>query len=205
MKIGVIGAGNVGGRLGARWAKNGHEVMFAVRGEPSEPVREVLSIAKTGSVAETAAKSDVILLALPFDRVQDAVASAGDLTGKIVIDAVNPVTPDLGGLSTTAGTSAGEMIAQWAKGAKVVKAFNTVGFNIMENPSFPEGAPVMFYCGDDAEAKKKVAGLISELGFDAADAGPLSQCRVLEPFALLWITLAYKAGYGRQIGFRFMR
>jgi predicted dinucleotide-binding enzyme len=90
-------------------------------------------------------------------------------------------------------------------GAKVVKAFNTVGFNIMANPAFGADRPVMFYCGDDAAAKQTVRPLVEQLGFEAVDAGPLSQARVLEPFALLWISLAYAQGQGRDIAFKLLR
>lgn len=154
---------------------------------------------------ETTKAGEVILLATPWDATQDALTSAGDLSGKILIDATNPLLPGLAGLSIGTTTSAGEKVAEWAKGARVVKAFNTVGFNIMADPSFPGGQPALFYCGDDSEAKKVVARLASELGFEALDAGPLTQCRVLEPFGMLWISLAVKHGFGREIGFKFMR
>jgi len=76
---------------------------------------------------------------------------------------------------------------------------------VMGNSSFPGGKPVLFYCGDDPVAKNIAAGLAAELGFDAIDAGPLTQSRVLEPFALLWISLAFKAGFGREIAFEFLQ
>src|SRR5437016_518241 len=101
--------------------------------------------------------------------------AAGDRSCKILIDATNPVLPDLSGLSVGNTTSGGEMVAQWARGASVVKAFNTVGSNIMSNPAFSGRHAALFYCGDDQGAKKTVAGLVSELGFEALDAGPLTQ------------------------------
>jgi len=104
-----------------------------------------------------------------------------------------------------ATTSGGEQVAGWARGAKVVKAFNTVGANIMENESFAGDRPVLFYCGEDAAAKKTVRQLVEEIGFDALDAGPLKQARVLEPFALLWISLAVQQGWGREFAFKVLR
>jgi len=209
MKIGIIGAGNVGGTLGRRWAGKGHSVTFSSRGEPSDGLAKILTESgpsvRTASVADTARDSAVVVFATPWPATQEAVNSAGDLAGKIVIDATNPLRPGPHGFELAATPSAGEMVAQWAAGAHVVKAFNTVGYNIMANPSFPGGPAAMFYCGDDAAAKKTVAGLISDLGFDPLDAGPLSQARVLEPFALLWISLALNYGYGREIAFRLMR
>ena len=209
MKIGIIGSGNVGGTLGRRWAKNGHAVIFSTREPSSAAVRELLAqagpTAKSASVRDAARESEVLLLATPWEAAQNALASAGDLTGKILIDATNPLLPGLGGLAVGTTTSAGEMVAKWAAGARVVKAFNTVGFNIMADPRFEGGRAAMFYCGDDAKAKSAVAGLINELGFEALDAGPLTQSRLLEPFCLLWISLALQYGYGREIGFHLLR
>jgi predicted dinucleotide-binding enzyme len=170
-----------------------------------ELVAQAGSNASAGSVAEAVAASDVILLATPWGAARAAVESAGDLSGKILIDAVNPLAPRLEGLELGTTTSASEQIAGWARGARVVKSFNTVGANIMENEKFSGGAPVLFYCGDDAEAKRVVHGLAAELGFDARDAGPLKQARVLEPFAMLWISLAVQYGYGRDIAFQFLQ
>jgi 8-hydroxy-5-deazaflavin:NADPH oxidoreductase len=209
VKIGIIGSGNVGGTLGKAWSWLGHDVFFGFK-NPEEPqaktlLGEAAATAKAGTVQAAAEASDVVVLATPWEVAQAALASAGDLTGKILIDATNPLLPGLAGLSIGTTSSAGEKVAEWAKGAHVVKAFNTVGFNIMADSSFPSGQAALFYCGDDAEAKKTVAVLASELGFEALDAGPITQCRLLEPFAMLWISLAVKHGYGRDIAFKFMR
>ena len=161
--------------------------------------------ARAASVAETAAASDVVLIATPWDATHAAIRSAGDISGKIVIDATNPLLPDLSGLMMGTTVSAGEQVQQWASGAKVVKAFNTIGYNIMADPQFGPEHAMLAYCGDDAEAKLIVKQLAEELGFDPLDVGPLTQARLLEPFALLWITLAYKAGQGREIAFKFLR
>ena len=209
MNIGIIGSGNVGGTLGKRWAQNGHLVFFASRDPESANVKQLVASAgakaKAGTNAECAASSDVLLLSTPWPATEQAIRSCGDLTGKILIDATNPLAPNLEGLTVGCTDSGAEAVARWATGAKVVKAMNTVGYNIMADPSFPVGRVAMFYCGDDAGAKKTVAGLIDELGFEALDAGPLKQARLLEPFALLWITLALKYGYGREIGFELLR
>jgi 8-hydroxy-5-deazaflavin:NADPH oxidoreductase len=209
MNIGVIGAGNVGGTLGKRWAKNGHRLVFASGHPNSEKMQRLIAEAapnaRCGSDADAAKSSEVVLVSTPWDAAQEALQSAGDLSGKILIDATNPLLPGLEGLSFGCNISAGEKLAEWARGAKVVKAFNTVGSNIMADPQFEAGRVAMFYCGDDPQAKDVVAGLITELGFEAFDAGPLKQARVLEPFAMLWITLAMKFGYGRDIAFGFLR
>jgi predicted dinucleotide-binding enzyme len=210
MKIGVLGSGHVGGTLGKRWAKSGPEIVFASRDPQSEQMKKLVDgvegTARAGTVSEAANASDVLLLATPWSAAEAAIRSAGDLSGKILIDAVNPlIVPSLEGLSLGTTTSAGEMVAQWASGAKVVKAFNTVGYYVMAKPEFEAGPVAMFYCGDDAEAKLVVKRLIEDVGFEGLDAGPLTQARVLEPFAMLWISLAVKYGYGPGIAFHFMR
>jgi predicted dinucleotide-binding enzyme len=209
MKIGIIGSGNVGGTLGTRWAKGGHSVMFSSRNPQSEDMKKLVesagSNAAAGSVAEAVAGSEILLIATPWPATKPAIASAGNLAGKIVIDATNPLLPDLAGMELGTTTSAGEQVAQWAAGAKVVKAFNTVGANIMANPEIGGHPALLFYCGDDAQAKKAVHQLATELGFDARDAGPLKQARLLEPFALLWISLAYAQGYGRDFAFQILK
>jgi predicted dinucleotide-binding enzyme len=209
MNIGIIGSGNVGGTLGARWARNGHQVAFGSRDPRSEKVQKLVRESGAGArscLPDAAAKdSEVLLLATPRPATEEALQSAGDLSGKILIDATNPLLPDLSGLDVGCFTSGGEQVAGWAPGAKVVKAFNTVGANIMADPTFGGGRVAMFYCGDSAEAKATVASLINELGFVALDAGPLTQARVLEPFALLWISLAVKYGFGPDIAFQLLQ
>lgn len=208
MNIGIIGAGNVGGTLGARWARNGHTVAFGVRNPNSAEVRELVQKAGSGTaatMADAARSGDVLLVSTPWPATQQVIESLGDLSGKIVIDATNPLLADLSGLTLGTTTSAAEQVAAWAPGARVVKAFNTVGNNIMADPSFGANRALLFYCGDDAAAKQTVQSLASELGFDPQDAGPLRQARLLEPFALLWISLAFGQGYGRDFAFQLLR
>lgn len=208
MRIAVIGIGMVGGTLGRRWAQEGHEVMFGVREPSSEKVGQLLAEsganARAGSVAEAAAFGEVLVLATPWSGTEDAVRKAGDLSGKIVLDCTNPLAPDMSGL--VGNTSAAEQVASWAPGAKVVKVFNTTGFKNMDNPRYGDDRVTMFYCGDDAEAKKVAAGLAQGLGFEPVDAGPLSEARSLEYLALLWIHLAYGAAkLGPGIAFKLIR
>src|SRR5262249_39474023 len=102
-------------------------------------------------------------------------------------------------------TSGGERVAEWVKRAKLVKAFNTTGFNVMASPVIKGVATVMYVCGDDAAAKAVVMQLAADLGFDVVDAGPLTQSRLLEPWAMLWIYLANKGSVGRDYGFALLR
>jgi hypothetical protein len=209
MKIGIIGSGNVGGALGGRWAKLGHEVVFGTRNPESGDVQKLAARASgktsAATLADAAREGEVLLLATPWPATEQIITGLGDLNGKILIDATNPLLPDLSGLTCGTTTSGGELVAGWARGAMVVKAFNTVGANIMADPSFEGHKPVMFYCGDDAEAKQVVKKLIDELVFEAIDAGPLTQARLLEPFAQLWISMAYAQGLGRDFAFELMR
>jgi hypothetical protein len=209
MKIGIIGSGNVGGTLGLRWARNGHAVVFGSRRPASDEMKELVgragATARAATPAEAVQASDVLLLATPWEATRGIVEGLGDLRGKVLIDAVNPLLPNLAGLEAGTTTSAGEQVAQWARGARVVKAFNTVGANIMANPDFAGERPALFFCGDDADAKGIVKQLAEELGFGALDAGPLNRARLLEPFAMLWITLAYPQGFGREIAFKLLR
>jgi len=208
MKIGIIGSGNVGGALGGRWAKLGHEVIFGTRDPEGTEKRQLAAKSsgktRTAALADTAREAEVLLLSVPWNAAQQVVRSLGDLTGKILIDATNPLLPDLSGLALGTTTSGAEEVAAWARGARVVKAFNTVGANIMANPAFEGHRPVMFYCGDDGDAKHVVAKLISDLVFEPVDAGPLKQARLIEPFAMLWISLAY-GGMGRDFAFELLR
>jgi predicted dinucleotide-binding enzyme len=209
MNIGIVGSGNVGGTLGVRWAKGGHSVMFSSR-TPKSPeitawVENAGPNASAGSVAETVTASDVLLLATPWPATLAAVSAAGPWAGKILIDATNPLLPDFSALEFGTTTSGAEQVAARASGSSVVKAFNTIGFNVMADPAFGERRAALFYCGDDAKAKQVVHQLAEELGFAPHDAGPLKQARTLEPFAFLWISLALTQGYGREIGFDLMR
>lgn len=209
MKIGIVGAGNVGGTLGRLWAGQGHDVMFGVRDVQSPKVQALLqatgSKARAGSVAEAAAFGEVVFLAVPWSAAKDAVRASGDLGGRTLVDCTNPLLPGLAGLSVGHTTSGAEEIARWAVGAKVMKAFNTTGVETMANPQFGAQQASMFVCGDDAGAKSAVMELGEEIGFDMIDAGPLVNARLLEPLAMLWIYLAVRQGMGRDIALKLLQ
>jgi len=208
MRIAVIGTGHVGGALGTGWARAGHEVIFGARNPKDVDAEQLVSQAggkaKIASIADAVAKAEIVALAIPWGGVADTLEAIGaSLSGKILIDCTNPAAkwPDM---DHSAG-SGGEQVARLAPDAKVVKAFNTTGYENMQNPKYGDGAVTMFYAGDDAEAKKVVHGLAKDLGFDAVDAGGLPQAHALEILASLWGTLAYGQKMGRGIGFRLMR
>ena len=209
MKIAIIGAGNVGGTLGAAWANGGHEVIFGVRDTADPKLKDLPSRAggkaRVTTVKDAAAPAEVVALTVPWPAVQDALRSAGDMRRKILLDCTNPLNADLSGLTVGHTASGAEQVAAWARGARVVKIFNTTGFPNMANPEYREGRSMMLYCGDDRPAKKVAAQLAIELGFDAYDVGPLTEARLLEPFALVWIHLALRQNMGTDVAFRLMR
>lgn len=206
MRIAIIGAGNVGGTLGAGWTRAGHEVTYGVReaaGPKAAEARATLGAdARLASPADAAQRAEAIVLCVPAAAAEAAVRSLGDVTGKLLIDATNPVGP--GFTHALAGGSVADRVAAAAPGARVVKAFNTIGFNIMANPAFEAGPASLFMAGDDADAKRAVASLGEALGFEPVDCGPLGQARLLEHLALLWISMAMAHGHGRGIAFRLM-
>ena len=202
MKIAIIGAGNVGAALGANWAGKGHDVFFGVRDPKTEKTQGLLAKiggkARAGSPAEAAAFADVIVLSTPWPATEVAIRSMGDLKGKIVLDATNPLARGPDGISLEIGhtTSAGEKVQGWAAGASVYKTLNTTGFANMANPVFNGIKSIMLVAGDDAANKPKVIDLVGELGFDVVNAGPLRNARLLEAHAMLWIDLSLARGLG---------
>ncbi|HEX7388924.1 MAG TPA: NADPH-dependent F420 reductase [Acidiphilium sp.] len=198
MKIAVIGAGNVGAALGTLWAAKGHEIVFGVRDPNSPKLVSLLNStgARAASLAEAVSGLEVVALCTPWPATGDAIRACGNLAGKIVIDCTNPLRSDLSGLSVGTDSSGAELVAQWASGGKVVKAFNTTGAGNFGNPRFGAEAASMFIAGDDDAAKATVATLASELSFEVVDTGALSTARWLEPLAMLWIHLAYRQGLG---------
>jgi predicted dinucleotide-binding enzyme len=209
MKIAMIGTGRVGAVLGRRWARGGHQVVFGSRRPDADDVKGlVASAGATASAAlpaEAAADADVVALATPGDVAVRAASALGDLAGKVLIDATNPILPALAGLSVGTDDSAAERIARAVPGARVVKAFNTTGSGNMDDPVYEAGRLAMFLCGDDAEAKGIATGLAEALGFEVVDCGPLESARWLEPMAMLWVTLAYGLGNGPDFGFAVLR
>jgi hypothetical protein len=212
MKLAIIGAGDVGGTLGAAWArKGGHEVFFGVTNPRSDKtqglLRQIGGAARAGTAAEAAAFGDVIVLATPWPATEAAIRAMGNLNGRIVLDCTNPLAmgPDGLGLEVGHGISGGEKVQGWAAGASVFKTLNTTGFKNMAEPVFGSVKSVMFVAGDDEGAKPKVMALVGELGFETVDAGPLRVARLLEPHAMLWIHLALNRAFGRDWAFALVR
>ncbi|MEM9303723.1 MAG: NAD(P)-binding domain-containing protein [Pseudomonadota bacterium] len=202
MHIAIIGAGNVGRALGARFSETGHKVTYGVRDVSDAKHADLPSRAAPGDAAREA---EVIILATPWPATEAAVASLGELGDRILVDATNPLTADLSGLTLGHADSAGEQVARWARGGRVVKAFNTTGAANMHQPVRDGRRSVMFVAGDDAAARGRIRELAHAIGFDAYEFGPLARARILEPFALAWISLAYAEGLGPEFLFSLVR
>ncbi len=209
-RIAIIGAGNVGASLGKGWANAGHHILFGVT-DPTDPKHGVAAAAAgnavVGPVADVVSQADIVVLAVPWDAVPSALSACGDVSGRILVDATNPLKFSSDGLGLAIGfsTSGGEEVARLAPGALVFKTMNQVGFAVMSDTHGYATRPVMFVAGDDQLRKPEVLTLVGDLGFEARDAGPLSQARLLEPFAAVWIDQAIKHGAPADNAFGFMR
>lgn len=205
MRIGIIGAGQVGTALGDGWRRAGHAVRYGV----PDPTRAKYAGLAGGASTPAAAAQDaeVVVLATPWPATEQAIAGLGSLAGKIVIDCTNPLGMGAGGLQLAIGhsTSGGEKVAGWATGARVFKTLNQAGFEILGDPGGFAAPPAMFVAGDDAAAKPIVLGLVRDLGFEPVDAGPLVNARLLEPLAMLWIDQALQRGRGRDFAVALVR
>ena len=201
MDIAIIGYGNMGSGLAKRLKAAGHRVTLSGRDFAKARVAAEKLGVRAASLREAAAAANVVVIATPYGEAAAALASAGNLAGKIVVDITNPLTPDYMDLTLGHTTSAAEEIARVLPGVAVVKAFNTVFAQVLhEGPDFGAGQrAAAFYAGDDAAANATVRGLIEGMGFEAIDAGPLRNARYLEPLAELNIQLGYGLGRGTGI------
>ena len=190
-KIGIIGDGNVGSALRRGLERSEYQVRAVGKGP--------------GKVRETGAWADVVVLAVPYGAVDDALRELGDtVNGKPLVDVTNALTPDMQ-LASGCTTSGAEALQQKARGAKVVKAFNTQFAQRMDNGGVGGQPVTVFAAADDAAAKQQVLQMARDIGFDAIDAGPLQNARLLEPLGYFNIQLGYVLGLGTDIGLKLVR
>jgi hypothetical protein len=205
MRVAIIGTGNVGSAIAHGLKGKGHAVTFGARDPRNSEVAALAADTDATATlpAEAAKSADVIILALPWSAAETAIKSLGDLSGKTVIDCMNPLGMAGGALGLTIGhtTSGGETVAGWLPGAHIVKTLNQVGAEIMAKNDHLPHRPVMFMAGDSETAKTQVAVLLTDLGFEPLDAGGLTKARLLEPFGMLWINQALFRGKGRNWAF----
>lgn len=207
MHLAIVGTGAVGTALGSRLVQKKHRVTFGSRDPHSEAAAQLDATLGTKAdvrlTPEAVQEAEAVVLATPWP-VTEQVVKALDLAGKVVIDCTNDVGPDFQPDDPSV-LSCAEKLARWLPESRVVKAFNTVGTGVLVDPAFgaePCGVrPAMPFCGDDAEAKALVQGLIEDVGFEAVDAGALVAARQLEALALLWMRLAYGQQHGPNVAF----
>jgi predicted dinucleotide-binding enzyme len=194
MKVGVLGSGDVATTLASGLLQHGHEAMLGSRTpEKLKDWAAANPTGKTGTFADAAAFGEVVLLAVKGSVASEALRGAGEtnLAGKVVIDACNPIAdapPSNGVLKffTTMNESLLEQLQKDFPEARLVKAFNSVGAPFMVNPEFEGGKPTMFICGNDQAAKKTVAGILDQFGWESADMGGAEAARAIEPLCMLW-------------------
>jgi len=194
MKVGILGSGAVAKSLAAGFLKHGHAVVLGTR-DPNKlsDWLEEHQGAKVVSLAEAAAFGELIVLAVKGSVAVDVLRAAGSagLAGKTVIDATNPIAdaPPVNGVLkffTSLEDSLMERLQREFAGARFVKAFNSVGNDLMVDPQLAGGPPTMFFCGNDEAAKKTVQGILAQFGWDACDLGQAEAARVIEPLCILW-------------------
>src|SRR5689334_11174908 len=211
MRVGILGSGLMGGKLGTIWARAGHEVVFSyARSEEKlkKLARDAKGKARAGTPREAAQDADALLLAVHWSRVDDVMQQAGDLSGKVIVTCSLPMNADDTDLVIAHTFSGAEELAKKVPKARVVSAFGTVPsevlFGVFEARR-KANKPSLVYCGDDAGGKKIAAQLIRDVGFDPVDAGPLRIARYTEPFTLLIARLAYEGDEGPELAYRFER
>ena len=211
MRVGILGSGLMGGKLGGLFARAGHEVVFSYARSARKLerlARAAQGRARAGTPAEAARDADALLLAVHWSRVDQVLKQAGDLTGKVIVSCSLPMNKSDTALVIGQRSSGAEELAKKARTARVVAAFGTVPsevlFSVFEARRRSR-RPSLVYCGDDQEAKQVAATLIRDVGFDPVDAGPLRIGRYTEPFSLLIAQLAYKSGSRPELAYRFER
>jgi predicted dinucleotide-binding enzyme len=209
MRIGILGSGLMGGKLGTIFVRAGHDVVFSYsrsKKKLERLARDAGGVARAGTPAEAATHADALLLAVHWSRMDDVLKKAGDLSGKIIVTCSLPMNADDTGLVVAHTSSGAEELAKKVPKARIVSAFNTlpseVFFSVFESRG-RAAPPSVVYCGDDAGAKEVAARLVREVGFEPVDAGPLRIARYTEPFALLIGQLAYEGDRGPALAYRF--
>jgi len=211
MRIGILGSGLMGGKLGTLFARAGHEVIFSYARSDRKLKRLAVQAkgnARPGTPADAARDADAVLLAVHWLRIDDVLQQAGNLAGKILVTCSLPMNADDTDLVVAHTSSGAEALARKVRKAKVVSAFGTVPsevfFGVFEARRRTH-RPSMAYCGDDEDAKRVAATLVRDVGFDPVDVGALRVARYLEPFALLMGELAYEGEGGPEVAYRFER
>jgi 8-hydroxy-5-deazaflavin:NADPH oxidoreductase len=197
--IAIIGTGNVAGALGPEFAAQGHKIVYGSRDPGRDEVQALVARTGHGATAMTPADAvkgaDIVVLAVPGMLAPEITKSLGDLSGKIIIDPTNPLKRTDHGLEHGVDTSNAEIIQALAPDAQVVKAFNTLNYKVMIDPSRSGGPVSIPLVGDSDEAKATVTKLVEGMGLEPIDLGGVENARWVEGMLVLWIN--NRAG-GRQ-------
>ena len=211
MRIGILGSGLMGGKLGTIFARAGHDVIFSYsrsRKKLDRLARDAGENARAGTPAEAVQDADAVLLAVHWSRIDDVISRAGKLSGKVVLTCSLPMSKDDSHMVIGHTTSGAEALAAKIPKAHVVSAFSTVPSEVLL-PVFKRRKkgkpPDLIHCGDDATANGAAAGLIRDAGFNPVDIGPLSNARYVEPFSWVVALLAYDSSGNPALAYRFER
>jgi predicted dinucleotide-binding enzyme len=211
MRVGILGSGLMGGKLGTLFARAGHEVVFSYSRKPEKLkrlARDAGGNARAGTPREATQDADALLLAVHWLQIDDVLKQAGDLSGKVIVTCCLPMNADDTDLTIAHTSSGAEALAKKVRQAHVVAAFGTIPsevlFGVFETRG-KDNRPSLVYYGDHQGAKKVAMRLIRDVGFDPVDAGPLRIARYAEPFTMLVAQLAYEGEGGPELAYRFER
>lgn len=208
MRIGILGSGLMGAKLGTIFARAGHAVVFSYSRDDRKlerVARDAGHGARAGTPAEATESADALLLAVHWSRVNDVLEKAGDVSGKLIVSCSLPMNADDTALVVGHTSSGAEHLAKKVPKTHVVSAFSTVPSEVLFSvfkARANKKRPSLVYCGDDARSKRTAARLIRDAGFDPVDAGALEIARYTEPFTLLMAQLAYEGTRGPALAYR---
>jgi predicted dinucleotide-binding enzyme len=207
MRIGILGSGLMGSKLGTILSRAGHDVVFSY--SRSQTKLEQLAKeagARAAAPAEAVANADAVLLAVHWSRLDDVLEQTGSLAGRTVLTCSLPMTRNDSRMVLGLTTSGAETLANRLRKAHVVSAFSTapseVLFSVFEKRRL-KTRPNLVFCGNHKGARKTAARLIRDVGFNPVDLGELSAARYIEPFSLLLAEIAYNGKAGPQLAYRF--
>ena len=209
MRIGILGSGLMGGKLGTIFARAGHEVVFSYSKSEQKLkklARDAGPNARAGTPRDAAEGADALLLAVHWLRMDDVLKQAGDVVGKVIVSCSMPMNADDTDLVVSGTSSGAEQLAKRLPNTRIVSAFNTVPSEVLFGVYAARrrtAKPSLLFCGDDARAKQIAARLISDVGFEPLDIGPLRMARYTEPFTMIIAHLAYEGARGPEMAYRF--
>ena len=211
MRVGILGSGLMGSKLGTIFARAGHDVVFSYSHSERKLktlARKAGKRARAGTPREAVEDADVVLLAVHWNRVGDVLRKSGSLAGKVLMTCSMPMNDNNTALVVGRTSSGAEQLARKARGARVVSAFSTIPSEVLfdvfrKRKQERRKRPDLVYCGNDEDAKKLVARLIRDVGFDPIDVGPLGMARYTEPFTMLIAKLAYEVADSPALAYRF--